>query len=129
MSKEIAEKIAITVYGTDNRGEMFVEDTTTAVLAHEWIKLVLRKRMTPGSEIIVFNKTNGNQAEFSPGRGRCHGTIPGALEGSGRQYLGNGFWPSAGAGGRYPEPRSSGLANAAVRRNRCRSIPKSKRRP
>ncbi len=64
MSKEIAEKIAITVYGTDNRGEMFVEDTTTAVLAHEWIKLVLRKRMTPGSEIIVFNKTNGNQAEF-----------------------------------------------------------------
>jgi hypothetical protein len=64
MSKEIAEKIAITVYGTDTRGEMFVEDTSTAVLAHEWIKLVLRKRMTPGSEIIVFNKTNGNQAEF-----------------------------------------------------------------
>jgi hypothetical protein len=64
MSKEFAEKIAITVYGTDSKGEMFVEDTTTGVVAREYIKLVLRKRMLPGSEIIIFNKTNGNQAEF-----------------------------------------------------------------
>jgi hypothetical protein len=33
-------------------------------VAHEWVKLILRKRATPGSEIIVFNKSNGNQAEF-----------------------------------------------------------------
>lgn len=64
MNKEFTEKVAITVYGTDSKGDMFVEDTTTGLLARDYIKLTLRKRMSRGSEIIVFNKTNGNQAEF-----------------------------------------------------------------
>src|SRR4051812_36701441 len=62
--KEFTEKIPITIYGTDNKGEMFVEDTNTHTLAHEWIKVAIRKRVAPGSEIIVFNKSNGNQAEY-----------------------------------------------------------------
>jgi hypothetical protein len=64
MAKEFAEKIPITVYGTDTKGEMFVEDTSTVVVAREWITVPIRKRIPPGSEVIVFNKTNGNQAEF-----------------------------------------------------------------
>jgi hypothetical protein len=64
MSKELTEKIPITVYGSDTKGEMFVEDTTTVLLAREYILVPIRKRIPPGSEVIVFNKTNGNQAEF-----------------------------------------------------------------
>src|ERR1035438_370401 len=64
MNKEFTEKIPITVYGSDSKGEMFVEDTATAVVAREWIMVPIRKRIPPGSEVIVFNKTNGNQAEF-----------------------------------------------------------------
>ena len=64
MNKEFTEKIPITVYGSDTKGEMFVEDTATALVARDWIMLPIRKRIPPGSEVIVFNKTNGNQAEF-----------------------------------------------------------------
>jgi hypothetical protein len=64
MSKELTEKIPITVYGSDTKGEMFVEDTATVLLAREYILVPIRKRIPPGSEVIVFNKTNGNQAEF-----------------------------------------------------------------
>ncbi|GEM_PF-5182851 len=64
MSKEFTEKIPITVYGSDSKGEMFVEDTATAVVARDWILVAIRKRIPSGSEVIVFNKTNGNQAEF-----------------------------------------------------------------
>jgi hypothetical protein len=64
MNKEFTEKIPITVYGSDSKGEMFVEDTATALVARDWIMVPIRKRIPPGSEVIVFNKTNGNQAEF-----------------------------------------------------------------
>jgi len=64
MSKEFTEKILITVYGSDTKGEMFAEDTATVVVARDWIKVPIRKHIPAGSEVIVFNKTNGNQAEF-----------------------------------------------------------------
>jgi hypothetical protein len=64
MNNEFTEKIPITVYGSDSKGEMFVEDTATALVARDWIMVPIRKRIPPGSEVIVFNKTNGNQAEF-----------------------------------------------------------------
>src|SRR5580658_6814039 len=64
MNKEFTEKIPITVYGSDAKGEMFVEDTATALVAREWILVPIRKRIPPSSEVIIFNKTNGNQAEF-----------------------------------------------------------------
>ncbi len=64
MNKEFTEKIPITVYGSDAKGEMFVEDANTSVVAREWITLSIRKRIPAGAEVIIFNKTNGNQAEF-----------------------------------------------------------------
>jgi hypothetical protein len=64
MNKEFTEKIPITVYGSDTKGETFAEDTATVVVARDWIKVPIRKRIPAGSEVIVFNKTNGNQAEF-----------------------------------------------------------------
>jgi hypothetical protein len=64
MAKIYEEKIAVTVYGTDTKGEMFVEDCNTSSVAREWVKLPLRRRVSAGAEIIIFNKTNGNQAEF-----------------------------------------------------------------
>ncbi len=64
MDKIFEEKIPITVYGTDSRGEMFVEDAQTVAVARAWVKLPLRHRLSPGAEIIIFNKANGNQAEF-----------------------------------------------------------------
>jgi len=64
MDKIYDEKISITVYGTDVKGEMFVEDTHTLTLARGWVKLMLRRKAPIGSEVIIYNKSNGSQAEF-----------------------------------------------------------------
>jgi hypothetical protein len=58
------EKISVTVYGADVKGEMFVEDTTTLTLAKGWVKFQLRRKAPLGSEVIIYNKTNGSQAEY-----------------------------------------------------------------
>lgn len=64
MDKIYDEKISITVYGTDIKGDMFVEDTSTLTLARGWVKLMLRRKAPLGSEVIIYNKANGSQAEF-----------------------------------------------------------------
>ena len=64
MEKQYEEKIAVTIYGTDSKGEMFTEDGSTHTVARGWIKLPVRHKMGPAAEIIIFNKTNGSQAEF-----------------------------------------------------------------
>lgn len=64
MDKQYEEKVPVTIYATDHKGEMFAEDASTHTLALGWIKLPIRHKVNPGSEIIVFNKSNGNQAEF-----------------------------------------------------------------
>ncbi len=64
MEKTFEEKVPVTIYATDSKGEMFAEDTSTHTLAKGWIKIPIRHKVDKGSEIIVFNKSNGNQAEF-----------------------------------------------------------------
>src|SRR2546422_6813994 len=64
MEKQIEEKVPVTIYGTDTKGEMFAEDSSTQTLARGWVKLPIRHKMSNGTEIILFNKANGNQAEF-----------------------------------------------------------------
>ena len=64
MDKQYEEKFPVTVYGTDSKGEMFIEDGHTQTVARAWVRLPLRHRLQPGAEIIIFNKNNGNQAEF-----------------------------------------------------------------
>jgi len=63
-AEQYEQKISIVVFGTDRKGEMFQEDTATIVVAATWAKVRLRHVMAPGAEAIVFNKENGNQAEF-----------------------------------------------------------------
>lgn len=63
-AEQYEQKIPIVVFGMDQKGEMFQEDTATIVVAATWAKVRLRHVMAPGAEAIVFNKQNGNQAEF-----------------------------------------------------------------
>jgi pyruvate/2-oxoglutarate dehydrogenase complex dihydrolipoamide acyltransferase (E2) component len=63
-ANEYQQRIGIVVFGTDQKGEMFQEDTSTIVVAANWANVRLRHAVAPGAEVIVFNKDNGNQAEF-----------------------------------------------------------------
>ena len=50
MEKQYEEKIAVTIYGTDSKGEMFTEDANTHTVARAWIKLPVRHKMTRSEE-------------------------------------------------------------------------------
>ncbi len=63
-AQQYDQKIPIVIFGTDQKGEMFQEDTTTITVAATWAKVRLRHALAPDAELIVFNKENGNQAEF-----------------------------------------------------------------
>lgn len=61
---EHSKKIPLVVFGTDQKGEAFQEDTSTLQVARTWAKIRLRHVPQAGSDLLIFNKENGNQAEF-----------------------------------------------------------------
>jgi len=61
---QYTKKIGVVVFGTDQKGDGFQEDTSTIEVAATWAKIRLRHSPQPGTDLLVFNKENGNQAEF-----------------------------------------------------------------
>ena len=61
---QYTKKIGVVVFGTDQKGDGFQEDTSTIEVAATWARIRLRHSPQPGSDLLVFNKENGNQAEF-----------------------------------------------------------------
>ena len=61
---QYTKKIAVVVFGTDQKGDGFQEDSSTIEVAATWARIRLRHSPQPGSDLLVFNKENGNQAEF-----------------------------------------------------------------
>jgi pyruvate/2-oxoglutarate dehydrogenase complex dihydrolipoamide acyltransferase (E2) component len=61
---QYTKKIGVVVFGTDQKGDGFQEDTSTIEVAATWARIRLRHSPPPGSDLLVFNKENGNQAEF-----------------------------------------------------------------
>jgi hypothetical protein len=58
------KKVAIVVFATDAKGEVFQEDTHTIAIGRTWAHIRLRRALEPGAIAIIFNKESGNQAEF-----------------------------------------------------------------
>ena len=61
---QYTKKIGVVVFGTDQKGDGFQEDSSTIEVAATWAKIRLRHSPQPGSDLLLFNKENGNQAEF-----------------------------------------------------------------
>jgi len=61
---QYTKKIGVVVFGTDQKGDGFQEDTSTIEVAATWARIRLRHSPQPGSDLLIFNKENGNQAEF-----------------------------------------------------------------
>lgn len=64
IEKQYEQQIPIEVYGSTVRGELFQENTSTMVVAQKWATIGLRHSIEQGSELIIVNRENGNQAEF-----------------------------------------------------------------